>query len=309
MKLPLSWLNAMVAASALASACGGNLDPASTSSEGRGAPGDGQPGNPPDPAAGPTSPTETATAEPGRTICTGQCTPSPFASVPRAKTIACSPEAIFVATDQGALFALGRRAPGAAVPVLPAASAAVGALTWNAGRLFYTLPSAGEVRVRDLATGDDVRLASEQTAPTGVTVRGSEVLFSTMDAVRSVSATGGPDQAPLSLVSLSEPGSSIGAVGARYVVAHGPTTAIAAYSATGEVLLRLPLFSKPVDIAATATAVYMTDASNYLWKTEAPLGTSLVALTNGQLGLAGLCVVEGRLYFLADGDIKTIDVE
>ncbi|MDB5215453.1 MAG: hypothetical protein JWO86_3380 [Myxococcaceae bacterium] len=269
---------------------------------------------------GPSSPAGIGDAaqdakEGGRGLCDVYCTPTPFASVTNATGLACGPDAIYVGTSDGKLIAVPYDTR-TKTEYSPAASSAIGYLAYDGGKLFYTLPTLGEVHVRTLATGDDERLAAGEPEPQGVIVTGEDVFFVTTSALRRVARTG-TDQVPSLRADWADSGAAPGVgltmLGTRFLVTRPASDYRTLYSANGTVLQDEPRMFYPAAVtsspSSTSVVYYASSASTALIMAEDIFGRTTRILAMNQFLPAGVCIHEGRLYFVTESEIRFLDVE
>src|SRR4029079_17077847 len=119
---------------------------------------DGGPAFQDDGASAPAAPAAPAPAPPAAPPTCAGCVAT-VVGIDEAFAVACGPTTIYVGTKKGALFEVERDASNAKA-LLPSAGSPIGFLEVADGRLFYSLPSLGQLRRRDLGTGLDISLAA-----------------------------------------------------------------------------------------------------------------------------------------------------
>jgi hypothetical protein len=268
---------------------------------------------------GPSSPVGIDAAhdanEGGRTLCMSNCKPTPFTSVANATGLACGPDAIYVGTSDGKLIAVTYDTR-TKTEHSPAATSAIGFLAYDVGKLFYTLPAAGEVRARTLETGADERLAAGEPQPQGVLVNGEGVFFVTSEALRYV-ARAGTDQVPSVRADWADSGMAAGVglamLGTRFLVTRPASSYRTLYAANGTVLQDEVRMFNPgaLTISPNSTSVvyYASGAGSALIMAEDIFGRTVANLASNQFLPGGVCIRGGRLYFVTEGEIRFLDVE
>jgi hypothetical protein len=264
------------------------------------------------------------------TTCVPNCPVSTLAVVGTSVKLACSPDVIYVSNIDKQIFAVPLAAP-TPTEVTPPPAGVVGYLAWRNGRLFYTLPAEGEVHVRDLTSGQDVRLATGQPSPQGiaVTASGTDVFFATETGISRV-APDGADQTPTPRIVFADLGlpprgvaKGLALAGARFVVAHAPlqpdqlSGALGTYSSTAEQISFYTFFSKTIGVASSETHTYWSQSEGALFSGPRPIlstGLTPTAVVRDQVSMGDICLQGKRMYFTAANaddfhEIRAVEVE
>lgn len=249
----------------------------------------------------------------GPTRCVSDCTPTTLTTVENAHALACGPDGLYVGASDGKLTSVSY-ATRASVQ-LPAAGGEIGYLAYDGGKLFYSLPALGEVHARTLATGDDERLAADEPEPQGVIAAGEDLFFVTRAALRRV-ARSGPDQTPSTRAAFADsgvdgPGVGLTILGTRFVVTKPSASVMTMYSANGAFLFYAGRMFYPTAIVAGATVVYYATGTNASIVADDILGNPVTAsfLATNQFLPGGVCLHEGRLFFVTENEVRYLDVE
>jgi hypothetical protein len=253
--------------------------------------------------------------EGGRTLCNNNCTPTPFAAVTNAMGLACGPDAIYVGTSDGKLIAVTYDTR-IQTDHSPAARSAIRYLAYDRGKLFYTLPALGEVHARTLESGADERLAAGEPEPLGVVVNGDDVFFVTAVALRRVARTGA-DQMPSVRADWADsgvaPGVGLTMTGTRFLVTRPISDHRTLYAANGTVLQDEARMFNPGAVTSspnsTSVVYYASGADSALIMAEDILGRFTRDLAINQFLPGGVCIRDGRLYFVTESEIRFLDVE
>jgi|GEM_PF-6857051 len=262
------------------------------------------------------APPADAAADAPRTLCTSDCEPTRFAPAAKATGLACARGKLYAGTSSGKLLAFDTTAAEPeATELSPAPPSAVGFVAVADGTLFYTVPSAGEVHARELATGRDVRLTAGEDEPRGIAVRGDDVFFATRTHLRRIARVGA-DQAPTTRVTFADAdpiwdvglGGAVALAGDRFLVTHPEYDALALYAPAGAALVLQRHAATPTTVAMGATLAYYAENDGKLYA-HAPLEKARRRIAVDQRFPGGMCVAEGRLYFVNDGEIRWLDVE
>lgn len=263
------------------------------------------------------------------TTCPPDCSVSTLAVVGTGVRLACSPDVIYVSNIDKQIFAVPLAAP-TPTEITPPPTGVVGYLAWRNGRLFYTLPAEGEVHVRDLANGQDVRLASGQPSPQGIAVSpsGTDVFFATETGISRL-APDGADQAPTPRIVFADLGFSRGVAkglvlaGARFVVAQAPlppdqlSGALGTYSSTAEQISFYTFFSKTIGVASSEAQTYWSQSDGSLLGGPRPIlstGLQPTSVVRDQISMGNICLQGKRMYFTAANaddfrEIRHVEVE
>lgn len=273
---------------------------------------------------------ETAPVTDAPTTCAPSCPVATLAVVGTGIRLGCSPDAIYVSNVTKQFFAVPLAAP-TPTEITPPPAGVVGYLAWRAGKLFYTLPAEGEVHVRDLTTGQDVRLASGQASPQGIAVSasGTDVFFATETSISRI-APDGADQTPTPRLVFADLGSTprgvakgLALAGARFVVAHAPLApdqlsgGLGTYSSTAEQISMYTFFSKTIGVAASETHTYWSQSEGALFSGPRPIsstGLTPTSIVRDQISMGDICLQGNRMYFTAANaddlhEIRSVHVE
>ena len=264
------------------------------------------------------------------TACPPNCSVSTLAVVGTGIRLACSPDVIYVSNIDKQIFAVPLAAP-TPTEITPPPTGVVGYLAWRNGRLFYTLPAEGEVHVRDLASRQDVRLASGQPSPQGIAVSpsGTDVFFATETGISRL-APDGADQAPTPRIVFADLGfpprgvaKGLALAGARFVVAHAPlppdqlSGGLGTYSSTAEQISLYTFFSKTIGVASSEAHTYWSQSEGALFSGPRPIlstGLTPTSIVRDQLSMGDICLQGNRMYFTAANaddlhEIRHVEVE
>jgi outer membrane protein assembly factor BamB len=289
----------------MASACAGALDLGSRPDAG------------PSDDGGQDAPDSGSTPEVGPDArCFDHCTSTKLAIIANASGLACTSGIVYVGTTDGKLFAVDRTS-GSSSEILPRTSAAIGYLAYSKGRLFYTLPSAGEVRSRSLRDGTDVRLAAAVSEPRGVAVNEyGDVWVATAVGVAQVTP-GIVDQTLTAVVTFATkngPGVGLALAGTpfrpTFLVTHPTKHSTALYAESGRELTSQDNMSGVplVGVATSKTTAYYAATDGTIWASETPPQLGL-PLAVDQFLPSGVCFASGRVYFITESDIRFVDAE
>jgi len=273
---------------------------------------------------------ETAPVTDAPTTCAPNCPVATLAVVGTGSRLACSPDVIYVSNVARQFFAVPLAAP-TPTEITPPPTGVVGYLAWRSGSLFYTLPAEGEVHVRDLTTGQDVRLASGQPSPQGIAVSasGTDVFFATESGISRI-APDGADQTPTPRIVFADLGSpprgvakGLALAGARFVVAHAPLApdqlsgGLGTYSSTAEQISMYTFFSKTIGVASSEAHTYWSQSEGALFGGPRPIlstGLTPTSVVRDQVSMGDICLQGKRMYFTAANaddfhEIRYVDVE
>jgi hypothetical protein len=267
-------------------------------------------GGPPPGTTGATTPPSPTTTTPPSPSCPG-CV-AKVAAIADAFAVACGATTIYVGSTTGDLFRVQRDST-SAQPILPKAGGALGFLATDDTHLFYTLPDAGELHRRDLATGLDVRLAKSLATPQGVALHGDTILVASSDGVQEVSSDGA-DQTPTVRVPF---GAGAGilpagiAVQDSWLLVFEPTRTsgdVAMFTTSGTSISDISVFGPPYAATVRGSQMYWTvghATEIAVSPFPATLPWSSKPFVEHQVLIGGVCLQQDRLYFSALSDDAT----
>jgi hypothetical protein len=254
--------------------------------------------------------------------CETYCTPTTLTSVLTAFGISCAPQVLHVGTRDGKLYGIDVSAP-SATALVPDPAGEVGFLAESGDRLFYALPVLGEVHQRSLTTGADTTLATGLDKPGGIVVTDDGVFVATEQNLAKLAfdiasqtpkivadyAPTAPAPYPSNLGDVDGTG-GLALQGKRLIVGHTAKATLSAYAVTGEELVSLHIMGNMISLAASETRLYESDNNNFIWWSTWPGGLAgFTPLVSNQFLLGGMCLQSGRLYYVAENEVRFLDVE
>ena len=147
-------------------------------------------------------------------------------------------------------------------------------------------------------------------------MNGDDVFFVTALALRRV-ALAGADQVPSVRADWADsgvaPGVGLTMMGSRFLVTRPVSSSRTLYAANGTVLQDEVRMFNPGAVTSSANSksvvYYASGAGSALIMAEDIVGRTVANLAGSQFLPGGVCIHDGRLYFVTESEIRFLDVE